>query len=90
MERTKLINLLLSLNFEVVGHGSTIERIEEHMLRYKQHIDKSLRKHKVFSVAHPFGWKLEEVIPCEEADIYLIKRKATRKKVKRNGKTRNH
>lgn len=31
MKRTELINLLLSLNFEVVGHGSTIERIEEHM-----------------------------------------------------------
>lgn len=30
-ERTKLINLLLSLGFEVVGHGSTIDRITEHM-----------------------------------------------------------
>ena len=26
----------------------------------------------------------------KEADIYLIKRKASRKVVKRNGKTRNH
>lgn len=31
MNRTTLIDLLLSLGFEVVGHGSSINRIKEHM-----------------------------------------------------------
>lgn len=31
MERTELINLILSFGFEVVGHGCTIDRIEKHM-----------------------------------------------------------
>ena len=30
-ERPKLIDLILSLGYEVIGHGSSIERIEEHM-----------------------------------------------------------
>lgn len=30
-ERTKLIDLMLSLGFKVVGHGSSIERVEKHM-----------------------------------------------------------
>ena len=31
MKKTKLIDLILSLNFNVVGHGATIENIEKHM-----------------------------------------------------------
>ncbi len=31
MEKTKLIDLLLSLNFKVVGHGASINHIEKHM-----------------------------------------------------------
>lgn len=45
---------------------------------------------KVKWVVLPIFEIIEDEMVFKEADIYLIKRKATRKKVRRYGKTRNH
>ena len=45
---------------------------------------------KVKWVVLPIFEIIEDEMVFKEADIYLIKRKASRKVVKRNGKTRNH
>ena len=45
---------------------------------------------KVKWVVLPIFEIVEDEMVFKEADIYLIKRKETRKVVKRNGKTRNN
>lgn len=76
--------------YAYVGQSKhVLQRLGEHMLRYDQHIDKSLRKHKIFSVAHPFGWKLEEVIPCKETDLDLLEHQYESKYAEQGYQLRN-
>lgn len=58
---------------------SILSRCAEHLSGYKQHIDKSIRKHKLYSTENPYGWKLcvlcycsEE--ECNEKEQYYIKK----------------
>lgn len=57
---------------------SVLSRCAEHLSGYKQHIDISIKKRKLFSEENPYGWKLcvlcycpEE--ECNEKEQYYIK-----------------
>lgn len=46
--------------FAYIGQAkSVIQRCCSHMVGYQQHIDLSLRKHKLYSANNPYGWRLE-------------------------------
>lgn len=47
--------------FAYIGQASTsiIHRLASHLVGYKQHIDLSLRKHKLYSENNPYGWRVE-------------------------------
>ena len=47
--------------FAYIGQASSsiIHRLASHMVGYKQHIDLSLRKHKLYSEENPYGWRVE-------------------------------
>ena len=48
---------------------SVIRRLCSHMSGYKQHIDLSLRKHKLYSEDNPYGWRVEFLnFPISELD----------------------
>lgn len=36
-----------------------LTRLAQHMVGYRQHIDLSLRKHKLYSEENPYGWRVE-------------------------------
>lgn len=36
-----------------------LTRLAQHMVGYQQHIDLSLRKHKLYSEENPYGWRIE-------------------------------
>lgn len=38
---------------------SVLKRLASHMSGYQQHIDLSLRKHKLYSEDNPYGWRVE-------------------------------
>lgn len=38
---------------------SVLQRLASHMSGYSQHIDLSLRKHKLYSEDNPYGWRVE-------------------------------
>lgn len=38
---------------------SVLQRLTSHMSGYQQHIDLSLRKHKLYSEDNPYGWRVE-------------------------------
>ncbi len=45
--------------FAYVGQAMHIlSRLASHMVGYQQHIDLSIRKHKLFSDSNPYGWKV--------------------------------
>ena len=45
--------------FGYVGQAQKIlTRLAQHMVGYKQHIDLSLKKHKLYSEDNPYGWKV--------------------------------
>ncbi len=46
-----------------------LRRLAEHLVGYKQHIDKSLRKHKLHSEDKPYGWKVDTCISCSESEL---------------------
>lgn len=37
----------------------TLSRLASHLVGYEQHIDLSLRKHKLYSEDNPYGWRVE-------------------------------
>lgn len=49
-----------------------LDRTSQHLLDSKQHIDKSLKKHKLCSKENPYGWKLKILKKCriDELDYY--------------------
>lgn len=45
--------------FAYIGQALHIlSRLASHMVGYQQHIDLSLRKHKLYSESNPYGWKV--------------------------------
>ncbi len=46
--------------FAYVGQAlHVITRLASHMVGYQQHIDLSLKKHKLYSTENPYGWRVE-------------------------------
>ena len=46
--------------FAYIGQArSVIQRCCSHMVGYQQHIDLSLKRHKLYSEKNPYGWRLE-------------------------------
>lgn len=64
--------------FAYVGQAkSVLQRLASHLVGYEQHIDLSLRKHKLYSEDNPYGWRVEFLnIPesqLDEKEKYYIK-----------------
>lgn len=38
-----------------------LDRLASHLAGSKQHIDKSLKKHKLYSESNPYGWKINAI-----------------------------
>ena len=58
---------------------SILSRCAEHLNGYTQHIDRSLKSHKLYSEENPFGWKLDVLCfcpaeQCNEKEQYYIKK----------------
>lgn len=58
---------------------SILSRCAEHLSGYQQHIDKSIKKHKLYSEENPYGWKLDVLCycpanECNEKEQFYIKK----------------
>lgn len=67
--------------FAYIGQARRIlTRLSGHLCGYQQHIDLSLRKHKLWSENNPYGWKISALnFPIRELDEkekYFIKKYA--------------
>ena len=47
---------------------SLLSRCAEHLSGYTQHIDRSLKKHKLYSEENPCGWNLSVLCYCSEEE----------------------
>lgn len=64
--------------FAYIGQAkSVLQRLCSHMTGYQQHIDLSLRKHKLYSEDNPYGWRVEFLnfpeSQLDEKEKYYIK-----------------
>lgn len=64
--------------FAYVGQAkSVLQRLASHLVGYEQHIDLSLRKHKLYSEDNPYGWQVEFLnfpeSQLDEKEKYYIK-----------------
>ena len=64
--------------FAYIGQALHImQRLCSHMTGYQQHIDLSLRKHKLYSEDNPYGWRVEFLnfpeSQLDEKEKYYIK-----------------
>ena len=57
-----------------------LTRLAQHMVGYSQHIDLSIRKHRLYSAENPYGWKVSAInFPdkdLDEKEQYYIKKYA--------------
>ena len=58
---------------------SVLSRCAEHLSGYTQHIDKSLKAHKLYDKENPYGWKLDILCfcsaeECNEKEQFYIKK----------------
>lgn len=58
---------------------SVLSRCADHLRGFEQHIDKSIKKHKLYSDENPFGWKLDILCfcsaeECNEKEQFYIKK----------------
>ena len=57
-----------------------LTRLAQHMSGYTQHIDRSLKKHKLYSEDNPYGWRVEFLnfpdSQLDEREQYYIKQYA--------------
>lgn len=57
-----------------------LTRLAQHLVGYSQHIDLSLRKHKLYSEDNPYGWRVEFLnfpdSQLDEKEQYYIKQYA--------------
>lgn len=55
----------------------TLSRLASHLVGYEQHIDLSIRKHKLYSEDNPYGWRVEFLnfpeSQLDEKEKYYIK-----------------
>ena len=56
--------------FAYIGQAlSIIQRCCGHMVGYQQHIDLSLKRHKLYSEKNPYGWRIEFInFPINQLD----------------------
>ena len=55
--------------YAYVGQAKhVLSRLCGHNRGYEQHIDRSLKKHKLFSEKNPYGWSVS-FVNCSEADL---------------------
>lgn len=64
--------------FAYVGQAVHIlQRLASHLVGYEQHIDLSIRKHKLYSEDNPYGWRVEFLnfpeSQLDEKEKYYIK-----------------
>lgn len=64
--------------FAYVGQAkSVLQRLAGHLVGYEQHIDLSIRKHKLYSEDNPYGWRVEFLnfpeSQLDEKEKYYIK-----------------
>jgi hypothetical protein len=64
--------------FAYIGQAvHTLSRLASHLVGYEQHIDLSLRKHKLYSEDNPYGWRVEFInfpeSQLDEKEKYYIK-----------------
>lgn len=64
--------------FAYVGQAkSVLHRLASHLAGYEQHIDLSIRKHKLYSEDNPYGWRVEFLnfpeSQLDEKEKYYIK-----------------
>ena len=56
---------------------SVLQRLASHLSGYKQHIDKSLKAHGLYSEDNPYGWRVEflnfPISELDEKEKYYIK-----------------
>lgn len=58
---------------------SVLSRCAEHLSGYTQHIDRSLKAHKLYDEENPYGWKLDILCfcpaeECNEKEQFYIKK----------------
>ena len=58
---------------------SVLSRCAEHLSGYNQHIDRSLKAHKLYDEENPYGWKLDILCfcpaeECNEKEQFYIKK----------------
>lgn len=58
---------------------SVLSRCAEHLSGYTQHIDRSLKAHKLYDEENPYGWKLDILCfcspeECNEKEKFYIKK----------------
>ena len=58
---------------------SVLSRCAEHLSGYTQHIDRSLKAHKLYDEGNPYGWKLDILCfcsaeECNEKEQFYIKK----------------
>lgn len=58
---------------------SVLSRCAEHLSGYTQHIDRSLKAHKLYDKENPYGWKLDILCfcsaeECNEKEQFYIKK----------------
>ena len=69
------------IKFAYIGQSRTVlTRLVSHLNGYEQHIDLSLKRHKLWSEDNPYGWRVEFLnCPVEQLDAletYYIKQYA--------------
>ena len=58
------------IQYAYIGQAKhVLTRLVQHSLGYDQHIDKSLKKHGLWSDKNPFGWYVKDVVACEEVAL---------------------
>jgi hypothetical protein len=50
-----------SFKYAYIGQARTsiLQRLASHLVGYQQHIDLSLKRHKLYSEDNPYGWRVE-------------------------------
>lgn len=65
-----------------------LTRLAQHLSGYEQHIDRSLKKHGLYSDSNPYGWQVS-VIECEESELNEWERKLIREAAEQGFQLRN-
>lgn len=66
-----------NFRYGYVGQSKHIlTRLAQHSVGFTQHIDRSLKSHKVWSKDNPYGWQVKWVV-CPESDLDRLEKETT-------------